>query len=249
MKLFASHRGRNRGKGFTLVELLVVIAIIGILVALLLPAVQAAREAARRTECANRMKQIGLALLNYHDTYKHFPSASDVAGGSQLSWIAQVLPFMEEQNLQDLVDQDQTWNHANNELAEQTPLEQFQCPSVGAELPAFIDVPGANGFVEQSPLRSSYLGIMGAEYACPLPATIRAPISGYTVVNCQSDARVGGYATNGLIFPDSKINLRRVTDGSSNTMIVGEVSWRGSGPSQYCSAQELRHAIEAIYTV
>jgi prepilin-type processing-associated H-X9-DG protein len=81
-------------------------------------------------------------------------------------------------------------------------------------------------------LRASYQGIMGAEYACPLPATVPAPIAAYTMGNCPANARVGGYATNGIIYPDSKINLRRVTDGSSNTIIVGEVSWRGSGPTR-----------------
>jgi len=98
--------------GFTLVELLVVIAIIGILVALLLPAVQAAREAARRTQCTNNLKQLGLALHNYHDTYKSFP-ARGVFGAANTgppmrayhhTWIEAILPFIEQQPLYDSVN-------------------------------------------------------------------------------------------------------------------------------------------------
>ena len=96
---------RHRKIGFTLVELLVVIAIIGILVALLLPAIQAAREAARRTECANKFKQVALGMQNYHDTYGKFP-ALGVRGmgnntGIYYSWCIPILPFIEEQPLLD----------------------------------------------------------------------------------------------------------------------------------------------------
>ncbi len=111
---------RNRQQGFTLVELLVVIAIIGILVALLLPAVQAAREAARRMSCSNNMKQMGVAMHNYHDTYKSLPSGTINAAiqSSRAEWLAQIdqnnllnhtghmliLPFMEQQPLHDAID-------------------------------------------------------------------------------------------------------------------------------------------------
>src|SRR5438093_12254790 len=81
--------------GFTLVELLVVIAIIGVLVALLLPAVQAAREAARRMSCSNQLKQLGLALQNYHDTYNAFPPARH-AGGVNICWLVRILPYIEQ---------------------------------------------------------------------------------------------------------------------------------------------------------
>ena len=103
----------RRVRGFTLVELLVVIAIIGILVALLLPAIQAAREAARRTECTNNMKQIGLALQNYHDSYRRFPPSGILYGDPRTvphalpyhhTWLVMILPFMEQGPLYDEVD-------------------------------------------------------------------------------------------------------------------------------------------------
>ena len=100
---------RKPGRGFTLVELLVVIAIIGILVALLLPAVQAAREAARRMSCNNNLKQLALSAHNYHDTYKVFPSSANHRDpaprpSNGFSWIAKVLPFLEQGPLHDTLD-------------------------------------------------------------------------------------------------------------------------------------------------
>jgi prepilin-type N-terminal cleavage/methylation domain-containing protein len=100
----------SRRRAFTLVELLVVIAIIGILVALLLPAVQAAREAARRMSCQNNLKQLGLAIHNYHDTFKSFPitysnnNYSNGAGARYISWIGVTLPFFEAKNLGDQIN-------------------------------------------------------------------------------------------------------------------------------------------------
>ena len=90
---------RRQNRGFTLVELLVVIAIIGILVGLLLPAVQAAREAARRMQCSNNLKQMGLALHNYHDTFNRFPGNTATPQGSQqlgASWLVKILPQLEQ---------------------------------------------------------------------------------------------------------------------------------------------------------
>ena len=127
-------------KGFTLVELLVVIAIIGILIALLLPAVQAAREAARRSQCTNNLKQIGVALHNYHDTFKIFPPSYVNSSGTNLEvrwgWGLLILPFMEQQPLSDLIDANK-WGggggyavhdpSATNGL--RTPLDCYQCPS------------------------------------------------------------------------------------------------------------------------
>src|SRR4051812_42716877 len=102
----------SRKSGFTLVELLVVIAIIGVLVALLLPAVQAARESARRMSCGNNVKQLALALHNHHDSKGYFPSGRTSVG--QFSVHAALLPYMEQENIYQTIDFSVSYNHANN---------------------------------------------------------------------------------------------------------------------------------------
>ena len=124
-------RRRPAPTGFTLVELLVVIAIIGVLVALLLPAVQAAREAARRASCANNLRQLGLAMHNYHDSLGNLPPARQ-PWPLVHSALARLLPYVEQENLQRLVDFDQPVNHANNQSASQTPVKVLVCPSDGS---------------------------------------------------------------------------------------------------------------------
>ncbi|MEX0818470.1 MAG: DUF1559 domain-containing protein, partial [Pirellulaceae bacterium] len=156
----------SKHRGFTLVELLVVIAIIGILVALLLPAVQAAREAARRMQCSNNLKQLGLALHNYHDTLKTFPpgyvsnrpgvegsSSWCRSGGVQgAPWTALILPYMEQQNLHDQFNFNVPFQATSNQMAPPNsnvviPLDTYSCPS---------DVRlGSN------PLWNSYFGVQG----------------------------------------------------------------------------------------
>jgi prepilin-type N-terminal cleavage/methylation domain-containing protein len=121
-------RGRLRAAGFTLVELLVVIAIIGVLVALLLPAVQAAREAARRASCSNNLRQLGIALHNYHDTLGSLPVARN-PWPLVHSALARLLPYTEQENLQRLVDFTVPLSHANNQAATQVPVKLFVCPS------------------------------------------------------------------------------------------------------------------------
>ncbi|MFO0904969.1 MAG: DUF1559 domain-containing protein [Pirellulales bacterium] len=125
------HFSRSR-RGFTLVELLVVIAIIGILVALLLPAVQAAREAARRTQCTNNLKQLGLAAHNFHDTYNKLPSSIRPGGlttAPRIAGLTFLLPFIEQGTIYDKYDQTVNWSHANNLPYTSQPIKGFQCPS------------------------------------------------------------------------------------------------------------------------
>ena len=142
------------GRGFTLVELLVVIAIIGILVALLLPAVQAAREASRRTHCGNNLKQLGVALHNYHDTNRRFPSGSRSHYQASAwvyghSWIVSILPFCERGTLYDQLDMvglssphtgliydngaGAVHNTHNGRLVAGMPLPVIWCPSSSLE--------------------------------------------------------------------------------------------------------------------
>ncbi|MEQ9406221.1 MAG: DUF1559 domain-containing protein [Fuerstiella sp.] len=119
---------RGRRPGFTLIELLVVIAIIAILIALLLPAVQQAREAARRTQCRNNLKQIGLALHNYHDVHSCFPFGQGGTGG-RYSALSQVLPMLDQGPLYDEINFESPLNTPVNDAARVAELPAFRCPS------------------------------------------------------------------------------------------------------------------------
>jgi prepilin-type N-terminal cleavage/methylation domain-containing protein len=243
-------------KGFTLVELLVVIAIIGVLVALLLPAVQAAREAARRSQCLNNLKQLGLACHNYEDTEGRLPPAGDaVLQGTNtatgLSWLAVILPYMEGTNLRDIVDETVHWSHANNDRAENTIVPTFLCPTTGGELSVFIAESGNTAvYVEFSNLRAHYVGIMGAKSLCPAgAATTKYPEKGYTLtrhpttdqeLRLDGAGQSGGLANNGMIVFNSDLKFKHVVDGTSNTMMIGECSW-DAGPTRTWIVGTLDH--------
>ncbi len=243
----------SRRNAFTLVELLVVIAIIGVLVALLLPAVQAAREAARRTDCQNRLRQIALACQNHHDAKLRFPSASATGGsglGTMLSYVAQVLPYVELQNVQKLVNQNQHWEDAQNDIAKKTSLPSLHCPSQEANEYTYNAPIGQSAVEELTDLRVHYHGVMGAAAAttCPPSSAFdsKYPESTYELAGPRNAAGKiipccpgGGSAINGVIVPPSdttcssptvaalppKVNIKDISDGTSNTFIVGELSW------------------------
>lgn len=212
-------------RGFTLVELLVVIAIIGILVALLLPAVQAAREAARRTQCNSNLKQLGVALHNYHDTFKTFPSgyitpsfATGAQGANYESWgwAALTLPFLEQQGLheqlgvlqQPLYQRFATGGTPFKDLV-QTRVPAFICPS-----DADYNKPGN---VHQHRNFNDGVGVTTGG----LPTPVWPGLSNYLGVAGHRDA-VWRAANTGIFFGDSRISLADVTDGTSNTFTVGE---------------------------
>lgn len=244
---------KRNPEGFTLVELLVVIAIIGILVALLLPAIQAAREAARRTDCINRLRQLTLAAHNYESAHKKVPSHGDVTYDGKvwkgaLSSQARLLPYMEEQNLQNLVDQKAHWRDSTNATALRTPLPFLRCPSGKQSQLTYINERDNPGTAQENSLQCHYVGIMGARpgpnqdgnldgsgWCSPSGGgkggggSLTWPETTYTQWACaprsSSDGGSGGVAINGVIFPVSKVALGAISDGTSHTMMYGEMSW------------------------
>lgn len=205
--------------GFTLVELLVVIAIIAILIALLLPAVQAARAAARRTSCLNNMKQLGLAMHNYHNSLGSLPTGwigLDPIGGAPLSegepgwgWASMLLAYLELGNVErELVHHDLPIMDVANAAARRHVIGTYRCPSdIGKELFDLMAEENPNTIVAEI-AATNYTGIFGTnelEDCESLPAG----------VECKG---------NGTFYHLSKTRFRDIRDGLSNTIIVGERS-------------------------
>ncbi|MEM9185103.1 MAG: DUF1559 domain-containing protein [Planctomycetota bacterium] len=204
---------------FTLVELLVVIAIIGILIALLLPAVQAAREAARRAQCQNNLKQLALALHNYHSTNKVFPAAAtyDPDDGNpalitqhQPNWLVSILPFAEQGALFDTFEFDRPLNHTLNLQPRSTEVGEFVCPSEDVAL--VTQKFGRSGEGEQW-ARGSYAANGGlGNYS----STFR-PAAGRESLRWRSDWH------RGVMGGNTAVRISQITDGTSKTLMLAEV--------------------------
>ena len=198
-------------RGFTLIELLVVIAIIAVLIALLLPAVQQAREAARRTQCRSHLKQLGLALHNYHDSMRTFPpgyvSLFDVAGndtGNGWGWCSYLLPQLDQAPLYNQINFNVGIDQAANNAVRVQTLPTLLCPSDTAPLRW------------QTAKRDLSTGALVSNI-CEVAS------SNYVGMFGTFEPGVGG---DGVFFRNSKIGLRDLTDGSSSTLLVGERSFR-----------------------
>ena len=217
---------RARTQGFTLVELLVVIAIIGILVALLLPAIQAARESARRTQCNNNLKQIGVGLQNYHDVYKNFPTSiapTDWSWG--LSWIPRIMPYTEMAAGYDRMSWVQShpgWTYPagtpgpiNGDAWNGVKIPMLVCPSN----PMDSTVDAGGGYII---VRASYTGIAGASDG---DGFTNGPYRWAQCCDCCNGVISQGIQAGGGMLPGGKfINMSQCRDGTSNTMMVSECS-------------------------
>jgi prepilin-type processing-associated H-X9-DG protein/prepilin-type N-terminal cleavage/methylation domain-containing protein len=195
-------------RAFTLIELLVVISIIGVLLALLLPAVQMAREAARRTQCTNNLKQIGLALHNYEATHHAFPpgyisnfDASGMDTGPGWGWAAMLLPQMEQKPLFDAVNFNLAIEDPSNLTARLPLINVYLCPS--------------------DTVKPFWWAMVRTTTGIPTQRICEVAPANYVGVYGTSDPGIDG---DGIFFRDGKVGLRDITDGTAQTLAVGERS-------------------------
>jgi prepilin-type N-terminal cleavage/methylation domain-containing protein/prepilin-type processing-associated H-X9-DG protein len=220
-----SHHHSKSRNGFTLVELLVVIAIIGTLVALLLPAIQSAREAARRTSCTNNLKNLGIAILNFHDSHRKLPTsnrAPGVVNSPRFAWATLLLPYFEEQNTFDRYDFAKNWSYPTAVAPKATPnfqivgtrLTVFECPSVPEDARLDGDLQyWSQGFADWNASRCA----APADY---VPFTqVEQRLADLSLVDNVSDK-------TGMMIRNTVATLKHVTDGTSKTIMLAESAGR-----------------------
>jgi prepilin-type N-terminal cleavage/methylation domain-containing protein/prepilin-type processing-associated H-X9-DG protein len=207
----SGHRAFRRA--FTLIELLVVIAIIAILIGLLLPAVQKVREAAANAKCRNNLKQIGIGLHAYHDANGALPPGDSTK--TTLGWQVYILPYIEQQNLYSQIPVATATNYVNYIAQAMHPIPIYLCPSC-VQLFSTYGPEIVNG---QAAYTSHYIGIAGPEGTNPQTGAAYA-----TLPSPPADNSQGGFATQGVLYRDSHVKLTDITDGTSNTLMVGEIS-------------------------
>ncbi len=210
--------------GFTLVELLVVIAIIGTLVGLLLPAVQAARESARRSSCTNNVKQLALALHNYHDANRVLPPgaagygsvATNIKPGGILSYVVRLLPFLEEQSIYSEVDLSKNYN----DPPFSTKFNRLRMPVLLCPSATVFET--QNAVTDPAGSTSHYYGVIGPRGAIPGVT----PTTNYGSDSTSSSQ--GSLALQGTLGVNSKVKFSTITDGLSTTLMLGELSWKNA---------------------
>lgn len=212
------NRSHGRRSGFTLIELLVVIAIIAILISLLLPAVQQAREAARRSTCKNNLKQIGLALHNYHETYGMFPigGTGDRDLPPRVSWQVRILPYVDQATLYNQIDMSGATASAvqatlaDGRIVREIPMTIYTCPSDPYNQPR-------GGYAQ-----CNYAGSMGSQSA-PSGSSACSPFQVYALKSTLYGKTLLKGGISGMISRNgASIRIADVLDGSSNTIQVGE---------------------------
>lgn len=216
---------RSVRRGLTLVELLVVITIVALLVALLLPAIQGVREAARRTQCGNNLKQLGLAILAHESSLGTLPCGGPKTG-HQLSWHATILPWIEQRSLYDRIDWQTTGGfHVNKGLSRDHAVAAFFCPSNSADTWRGIwgssIVDGVFGYTQH------YNGVAGpmgtnATSGSAYPNITSPAFDSVCSASSSAPGERGGFALGGVLYVDSRVTSAAIRDGASNTLAVGE---------------------------